>query len=96
MKRLIEKMVFSGFVMPGAWRAPDEPLAVLRERDDRRRRAAALGVGDDDGSPPSMTATPSSSCRGRCRVPHRARPLVPEQGKMKAKGLSAPAAHSAD
>jgi hypothetical protein len=28
-------------------RSADEPLAVLGERDDGRRRAAALGVGDD-------------------------------------------------
>ena len=27
----------------------DEPLAVLREPDDRRRRPTAFGVGDDDG-----------------------------------------------
>jgi hypothetical protein len=27
----------------------DEPLAVLREADDRRRRATTLGVGDHDG-----------------------------------------------
>ena len=30
-------------------RRPDEALAVLRERDDGRRRAAALGVRDDGG-----------------------------------------------
>ncbi len=30
-------------------RGPDEPLAVTRERDDGRRRAAALGVRDDGG-----------------------------------------------
>src|SRR5207249_9590792 len=28
---------------------PDEPLAVLRDRDDGRRRPAALGVGHNDG-----------------------------------------------
>ena len=48
MKRLIEKIVFCGFVT--CWRLrrrADEPLAVLRERDDGRRRAPALGVRDD-------------------------------------------------
>ena len=48
MNRLIEKIVFWGFVT--CWRfagGPDEALAVLRERDDGRRRAAALGVRDD-------------------------------------------------
>ena len=35
----------------------DQPLADLGEGDDRRRGAAALGVGDDFGSPPSRTAT---------------------------------------
>ena len=47
MKRLIEKIVFCGVrdLLAPRGRA-DEPLAVLRERDDGRRRAAALGVRD--------------------------------------------------
>jgi len=28
---------------------PDQPLAILRERDHGRRDAPAFGVGDDDG-----------------------------------------------
>ena len=49
MKRLIEKTVFSGLVT--AWRLatwPDQPLARLGERDNRRRQPAAFRVGDDD------------------------------------------------
>jgi len=38
MKRLIEETVFRG--------CPDEPLAVLRERDDGRGGAPALRVRD--------------------------------------------------
>jgi hypothetical protein len=44
MKRLMEKMVFSGFVT--CCRRAGEPLAVLREPDDGRRRAPAFGVRD--------------------------------------------------
>ena len=50
MKRLIEKMVFSGLVT--AWRLATWPTSrspALRERDDRRRQPAAFRVGDDDG-----------------------------------------------
>src|SRR5215813_11986002 len=45
MKRLIEKIVFCGFVT--CWRLAGGPLAVLRERDDGRRRAPALRVRND-------------------------------------------------
>src|SRR2546426_1522500 len=31
------------------FRSPDEPLAILRERDHGRGNAPAFGVGDDDG-----------------------------------------------
>jgi hypothetical protein len=48
MKRLIEKIVFCGFVHLLTLRGrADEPLAVLRERDDGRGRAPALGVRND-------------------------------------------------
>ena len=49
MKRLIEKMVFSGLVT--AWRFatwPTRRSPSLPKRDDGRRRAAPFGVGDDD------------------------------------------------
>ncbi len=50
MKRLIEEIVLVGFVTccrrAGS---ADEPLAVLRERDDGRRGAPALRVRDDRG-----------------------------------------------
>ncbi len=50
MKRLIEKIVFSGLVTAcrlATW--PDQPLAALGEADHRRRGAGAFLVGDDDG-----------------------------------------------
>ena len=48
----------------------DEPLAVLRERDDGRRRAPALGV-RDDGRLAALDHghAASWSCRGRYRLP---------------------------
>jgi len=59
MKRLIEKTVFWGCDGLPLRHLPDQPLAILRERDHGRRDAPAFGVGDDDGSPPSITATTS-------------------------------------
>ena len=50
MKRLMEKMVFSGIGHRLALGdLADEPLARLGEGHDRRRQPAAFGVGDDDG-----------------------------------------------
>ena len=50
MWRFTERIVRSGLVI--AWRlatSPTRTSPVLREGDDRRGRAGAFGVGDDDG-----------------------------------------------
>jgi hypothetical protein len=50
MNRLIEKTVFLGLVTCwclAGW--PDEPLALVGERDDRGGRAVARGVDEDLG-----------------------------------------------
>ena len=50
MWRLTDRIVRSGFVM--AWRLATSPTRIslfFEKPDDRRGRAAALGVRDDDG-----------------------------------------------
>ncbi len=57
MKRLMEKMVFSGFVT--AWRLAGVPTSrcpSFAEGDDGRRGAPALAFSITVGSPPSRTA----------------------------------------